>query len=138
MKLYPSLTKFRKYFKIRKNKKVSSIINLQQSYYGIKAKEAKLISDKFLDKLSLSLRRKLKRQGKIWFRCIPFISVTSKPLEVRMGKGKGNHSYWVYPLKKGQIFLEIIIKKNIILFEKIVRVLQKKLPFKFIVIKKRK
>lgn len=91
-----------------------------------------------MDKLLLSLKRKLKKRGKIWFRCIPFISITSKPLEVRMGKGKGNHSFWVYPLKKGQIFLEISIKKNVIIFEDIIRILKARLPFKFIITKKRK
>lgn len=55
-----------------------------------------------------------------------------------MGKGKGNHVYWVYPLRKGQVFIEIKLSKNFILYKNIIRILKMKLPFKFIIIKKKK
>ena len=59
----------------------------------------------------LSLRRvitlKLKRQGQIWIRVFPDISVSEKPAEVRMGKGKGSPSFWICRIQKGQILFEL-------------------------------
>jgi large subunit ribosomal protein L16 len=49
----------------------------------------------------------MKRQGRLWLHLFPHIPVTSKPTEVRMGKGKGNISYWAMPIKPGKILFEI-------------------------------
>jgi len=65
----------------------------------------------------------------VWFRCIPHIGITQKPLEVRMGKGKGPHFAWVYHVKKGQIFLEFI-NNDPFLLNYLLRAMKMKLPFK--------
>jgi len=104
MKFYPSFSKYNKFFKIRKNKSVRKNQTIVFGKYGIKALESIKISHVFIEKLNLFLKRKIKKKGKIIFRCIPYIADSKKPLEVRMGKGKGPNTHWIYPIKKGQIF----------------------------------
>jgi len=116
MKFYPSFSKYNKFFKIRKNKSVRKNQTIVFGKYGIKALESIKISHVFIEKLNLFLKRKIKKKGKIIFRCIPYISDSKKPLEVRMGKGKGPNTNWIYPIKKGQIFLELNYYKTPLLF----------------------
>lgn len=105
--------------------------------YGFKALKSVLISHIFLEKLHMFLRRKLKKKlGKVWFRVIPFFGVTKKPLEVRMGKGKGGHELWCYQVKKGQIFMELTCFDNV-LFDFIFRSIYMKFPFKTKLIRKK-
>lgn len=112
MKFYPSFSKYNKFFKIRKNKSVRKNQTIVFGKYGIKALESVKISHVFIEKLNLFLKRKIKKKGKIIFRCIPYIADSRKPLEVRMGKGKGPNTNWIYPIKKGQILWNLIIIKH--------------------------
>jgi len=129
MKYFPSFTIYRKYFKIRKYKTLYTSANLVFGHFGVKALESAFLSSVFLEKLHLFLKRKLKKRGKVWFRVIPHIGVSKKPLEVRMGKGKGPHNLWVYQVKKAQVFIELSIF-DVFLLKRLKHTLKMKLPMK--------
>ena len=84
----------------------------------------------FIEKLHLFIKRKLKRKGgKVWFRIVPFVGLTEKAVGVRMGKGKGLRNGWFYPIKKAQVFMELIVFDRILL-NRILKGLKMKLPLK--------
>jgi len=100
---------------------------IQFGQYAIKVQKAGQISSKLLEGFRRTLTRNFNRKGKIWIRIFPRIGITKKPLEVRMGKGKGTPQFWVAPVKTGQILFEVegvqfdVLKKS-------VNVLQKRSP----------
>lgn len=103
----PKRTKFRKFHKGRISGIVSNTDQLRFGQYGIKALECARIPSKTIEAVRRVITRKFKRTGAIWIRIFPDIAVSSKPAEVRMGKGKGAPSYWVCRIKKGQILFEM-------------------------------
>jgi len=129
MKYFPSSTVYKKFFKIRKYKTFFFNKPLYFGLLGVKALESAFLSNFLLEKLHLFLKRKFKKKGKVWFRVIPHIGVTKKPLEVRMGKGKGPHDSWVYHVKKAQIIMELTIY-DFFLLKRIKKALKMKLPLK--------
>lgn len=97
--------------------------------FGIQSLESGKITFKQIEACRRTLRRGLKKKGKIWIRCFPRAQYFKKPIASRMGKGKGKFSHWFSPIKKGQILFEINIKLKSV--RKIFRVLEKgctKLP----------
>jgi len=76
--------------------------------FGIKSLENTRLTTKQLDTFLFTLKKQIKKTGKIWQCVQPVRSVTSKPNEVRMGKGKGAIKCWVAPVKKGQILYEVL------------------------------
>lgn len=106
----PKQTKYRKMFKIflrTKNKKNECRSNfLAFGSYGIFSTEFGLIKPEQIESVRRLLNKRLKKVGNYWIRIFPFIPVTKKPVEVRMGKGKGNVSFWVFPIVKGRILFE--------------------------------
>lgn len=74
---------------------------------GLKCIESGIITSRQLESARQAINRKMKRKGKIWIRIFPSIPVTSKPNEVRMGKGKGNLSYWCAKVSSGTLLFEI-------------------------------
>ena len=105
----PKRTKFKKFHKVRPCGIITNQSELAFGVYGLKVLKAGRISAKVLETLRRSITRKLKRKGQVWIRVFPDMSVTSKPAEVRMGKGKGSHDFWVASVKSGQIIFEIDI-----------------------------
>lgn len=75
--------------------------------YAIKALECKRITPSTIEAVRRTIARSLKRNGQIWVRIYPDISITKKPLEMRMGKGKGAISDWIFRIKAGQNLFEI-------------------------------
>lgn len=75
--------------------------------YALKSLENGRLSGAQLEAARRVLSKKIKKIGKLWIRVFPFVPVSEKPLEVRMGKGKGYVEYWVCPIKAGQIIFEI-------------------------------
>lgn len=90
------------------------------------------MTSKHYNSLQLVIKRALKKRGQFFFRKLPYTFTTKKPLEVRMGKGKGNHDNWVCVLKPGQILLEFnfLKKLNMFLIMNIIRKCMKRLPVK--------
>lgn len=74
---------------------------------GLKSVESGTISIKQLEAARQAISRKIKRSGKLWARVQPTIPITSKPLEVRMGKGKGNVKYWAARVRGGTVLFEL-------------------------------
>lgn len=108
MKL-PQNRKYKKHQKCltflkRKNVQQPTLYN---GIVGLVSKESTRLTDSQIEAMRLGLMRFLKKKGKIWINVFPHIPVTSKPSETRMGKGKGNVSYYYFPLRKNKVILEI-------------------------------
>jgi large subunit ribosomal protein L16 len=75
--------------------------------YGLKAAERGRVSARQIEAARRAMTRKVKRNGKIWIRIFPDVPISSKPLEVRMGKGKGNVDYWCSKVQPGTVLYEM-------------------------------
>ena len=105
--LSPAKVKFRKRQKGRM--KGTAIRGAKVSFgdYGLMALEPGLITQRQIEAARIAMTRYVKRSGKIWIRMFPDKPMTSKPAEVRMGKGKGSPEGWVAPVKPGRIMYEM-------------------------------
>ena len=74
--------------------------------FAIKSLEASWITSRQIEAARIAMTRAMKREGQVWIRVFPDRPVTSKPAEVRMGKGKGAPEYWMAPVKRGRIIFE--------------------------------
>lgn len=104
--LCPKRTKFRKMHKGR-NRGVVVDENISFGTFALKATSRGRIKSCQIEAARRAISRAIKRQGKIWIRIFPDKPITEKPLEVRMGKGKGNVEYWVALIQPGKILYEI-------------------------------
>ncbi len=104
--LQPKRTKFRKMHKGR-NRGLIIGTHLSFGNFGLKAIDRGRLTSRQIESARRAMTRAIKRQGKIWIRIFPDKPITVKPLEVRMGKGKGNVEYWVALIKPGKILYEI-------------------------------
>ena len=105
--LQPKRTKFRKMFK-GKNRGLAQTGNkVSFGEYGLKAAERGRVSARQIEAARRAMTRKVKRTGKIWIRIFPDVPISSKPLEVRMGKGKGNVDYWCSKVQPGTVLYEM-------------------------------
>ena len=75
--------------------------------YGLQAMTRGYISNNQIEAARVAINRHLKRRGKVWIRLFPYKPITKKPLEVRMGKGKGNVEGYVAPVKPGRVLFEV-------------------------------
>ena len=75
--------------------------------FALKALDQHWITDRQIEAARQALTREMKREGNVWIRIFPDVPVTSKPTEVRMGKGKGSVDYWAFRVKPGRIMFEI-------------------------------
>lgn len=113
--------------RIQLNKYNNSSFFLRYGIAGLKAKEAGRITPKQLESVRRYLSREMGRDGLIWFMIFPDISITKKPREVRMGKGKGSIVVWVAKVYKGKVILELVAP--IVGSEyTLLKIAQKKLP----------
>ncbi|WWO97780.1 MAG: 50S ribosomal protein L16 [Candidatus Dasytiphilus stammeri] len=103
--LQPKRTKFRKMQKGR-NRGFSNN-QIEFGSFGLKAITRGQLTSRQIEAARRALNRAIKRQGKIWIRVFPDKPMTKKPLEVRMGKGKGNVEYWVAVIQPGKIIYEM-------------------------------
>lgn len=104
--LQPKQTKFRKMQKGR-NRGISGDRKINFGIFALKAITRGRLTSRQIESARRAISRSMKRQGKIWIRVFPDKPITKKPLEVRMGKGKGNVEYWVALVKPGKILYEI-------------------------------
>ena len=105
--LQPMRTKFRKAHKGRIHGLATSAQNLAFGQFGLKAMEPERISARQIEAARRALTRNMKRSGRVWIRVFPDVPVSKKPLEVRMGSGKGTPELWVARVKPGRILFEI-------------------------------
>ena len=105
--LQPMRTKFRKAHKGRIHGIASSAATLAFGQYGLKALEPERITARQIEAARRALTRHMKRSGRVWIRVFPDVPVSKKPLEVRMGSGKGTPELWVCRVKPGRILFEL-------------------------------
>ena len=105
--LSPKRTKYRKAHKGRIHGMTKGGALLNFAPYGLKAQEPGRISARQIEAARRAIVRHVRRQGKIWIRVFPDVPVSSKPTEVRMGKGKGSPDYWAARVAPGRILFEM-------------------------------
>jgi large subunit ribosomal protein L16 len=105
--LQPKRTKFRRQFKGRIHGLAKGGTVLNFGTYGLKAVEPERITAREIEAARRAITRHMKRAGRVWIRVFPDVPVSSKPAEVRMGKGKGAPDFWVSKIKPGRILFEI-------------------------------
>jgi large subunit ribosomal protein L16 len=105
--LQPTRTKFRKAHKGRIHGKATSAAVLAFGQFGLKAIEPERITARQIEAARRALTRHMKRSGRVWIRVFPDVPVSKKPLEVRMGSGKGTPELWVCRVKPGRILFEL-------------------------------
>ncbi len=105
--LQPKRTKFRKQMKGRNRGLSHRGSKVSFGEYGLKATGRGRITARQIEAARRAMTRHVKRGGKIWIRVFPDKPITSKPLEVRMGKGKGNVEYWVAQIQPGKVLYEM-------------------------------
>ncbi|EJF75788.1 50S ribosomal protein L16 [Bartonella alsatica] len=105
--LQPKRTKFRKQFKGRIRGVSKGGVDLNFGAYGLKAVEPERITARQIEAARRAITRYMKRSGRVWIRIFPDLPVTSKPTEVRMGKGKGSVDYWAARVAPGRIMFEL-------------------------------
>jgi large subunit ribosomal protein L16 len=105
--LQPKRTKFRKMHKGRNTGLATSGANVSFGEYALKATTRGRLTARQIEAARRAITRHIKRGGKIWIRIFPDVPVTKKPLEVRMGSGKGNVEYWVAKIQPGRVLYEI-------------------------------
>ena len=105
--LQPKRTKFRKQFKGRNRGLATTGNAVSFGEYGLKATGRGRITARQIEAARRAMTRHIKRGGKIWIRIFPDKPITKKPLEVRMGKGKGNVEYWVSQIQPGRMLYEM-------------------------------
>jgi len=105
--LQPKRTKFRKQMKGRNRGLATTGNKVSFGQYGLKATARGRITARQIEAARRAMTRYIKRGGKIWIRVFPDKPVTKKPLEVRMGKGKGSVEYWVSQIRPGKMLYEM-------------------------------
>lgn len=130
MLLQPNKTKFKKIKKSRLKQfdfKANEIIN---GNYALKAKNSGHISAKSLESARQVLNKHAKRQGgKVWTKIFPFFPITAKPVETRMGKGKGSVHHWSAKVSCGTVIFEVI-GMNFVSVLNVFKIVSTKLPVK--------
>ena len=105
--LQPKRTKFRKVMKGRNTGLAHRSNKVSFGEYGLKATTRGRITARQIEAARRTMTRRIKRGGKIWIRVFPDKPISSKPLEVRMGKGKGSVEYWVAEIQPGRMLYEM-------------------------------
>lgn len=105
--LSPKKTKFRKAHKGRIKGNAKGGTDILFGSYALKAMEPERITARQIESCRRAINRHLRRVGRLWIRVFPDVPVSSKPAEVRMGKGKGSVEYWAARVKPGRIMFEL-------------------------------
>jgi len=105
--LQPKRTKYRKMFKGRIHGEAKGGFLINFGSYALKATEPERVTARQIEAARRAITRHMKRQGRVWIRIFPDVPVSAKPVEVRMGSGKGSTDYWAAKVKPGRIMFEI-------------------------------
>jgi len=126
--LQPKRTKFRKQFKGKNRGLAHRGADVSFGEFGLKATTRGRLTARQIEAARRAMTRYVKRGGKIWIRVFPDKPITAKPIEVRMGKGKGNVEYWVAEIKPGKVLYEMEGVSEVVAREAF-RLASSKLPF---------
>ncbi|MGF1554859.1 50S ribosomal protein L16 [Paucihalobacter sp.] len=105
--LQPKRTKFRKVQKGRMKGNAGRGHLLSNGMFGIKSLDESFLTSRQIEAARIAATRYMKREGQLWIKIFPDKPITKKPLEVRMGKGKGAVEYWVAVVKPGRMLFEV-------------------------------
>lgn len=105
--LMPKRTKYRKPHRVSYEGKAKGGTTVAFGEYGLQAQTGAWITNRQIEAARIAMTRYMKRYGKVWIRIFPHLAKTAKPLEVRMGSGKGAPDGWVAVVKEGKIMFEI-------------------------------
>jgi large subunit ribosomal protein L16 len=105
--LQPKRTKFRKQQKGRMKGNAGRGHQLSSGMFGIKSLDSNFITSRQIEAARIAATRYMKREGQLWIMIFPDKPITKKPLEVRMGKGKGAVEYWAAVVKPGRMLFEV-------------------------------
>ena len=105
--LQPKKTKYKKQQKGKLRGFATSGAKVNFGNYGLKATTRGRVTARQIEAARRAMTRHIKRGGKVWIRIFPDVPITKKPVEVRMGKGKGNVEYWVAKVQPGKILYEM-------------------------------
>ncbi len=105
--LQPKRTKYRKAHKGRIKGNAKGGFNINFGTYGLKSMDAERITSRQIEAARRAITRHMKRAGRVWIRIFPDVPISKKPVEVRMGKGKGTPEFWAARVKPGRIMFEI-------------------------------
>jgi len=128
--LMPKRTKYRRVQKGRIKGNATRGTRINFGDFGIKALEPGRITSRQIEAARIAMTRRMKRVGRVWIRIFPDKSITKKPAETRMGKGKGSPEYWVAVVKPGRVLFEIGGNVTPELAKEALRLAQQKLPIK--------
>ncbi len=107
MPLMPKRTKHRKVQKGSRSGSAKAGTSVDFGDYGLKSMSRGWLKATQIEACRVAINRHMKRKGKLWIRVFPDKPVTTKPIEVRMGKGKGNPEYWAAVIRPGRILFEV-------------------------------
>lgn len=105
--LIPKRTKYRRPHRVKYEGKAKSGTTVSFGDYGLQSLDGAWITSRQIESARVAVNRFMKRQGKVWIRIFPHIAKTAKPLEVRMGSGKGAPEGWVAVVKEGTVMFEV-------------------------------
>ena len=105
--LLPKRVKYRKQFRGRMKGKANRGNTVSHGDFGLQALEPAWITNRQIEAARIAINRHMNRGGKVWIRIFPHLAKTKKPLEVRMGSGKGAPEQWVAVVKKGRVMFEV-------------------------------
>ncbi len=105
--LMPAKVKFRKQSRGRMKGQATRGNDLSFGEFGLQALECGWLTSRQIEAGRITITRHMKRKGKMWIRTFPWKSITKKPTEVRMGKGKGDPEMWVDVIRPGKVLFEL-------------------------------
>jgi len=105
--LMPKRTKYRRPHRIKYEGVTKGGAKVSFGEYGLQAQEGAWITSRQIEAARVAMNRYMKRGGQVWIRIFPHLAKTKKPLEVRMGSGKGSPEEWVAVVKKGRVMFEV-------------------------------
>ena len=105
--LIPSRTKYRRVHRLKYEGRAKGNRELHFGDYGLMAREGAWITNNQIEAARIAMTRYMKRGGKVWIKIFPHMAKTKKPLEVRMGSGKGAPEGWVAPVQAGRVLFEV-------------------------------
>ena len=133
--LMPKRTKYRRPHRIKYEGKTKGGNTVAFGEYGLVALEGAWITSRQIEAGRIAINRHMKRGGKLWIRIFPHLAKTKKPLEVRMGSGKGAPEEWVAVVKEGRVMFEVAEVSEEVAREAL-RLAANKLPVRCKIIKK--
>ena len=131
--MQPKKTKYKKSFKGNIYGQEHKVNKLAFGNFGIKVLKAGRIKACQLEAIRKALFKKFKGKNKIWTRIFPNVAVSAKPVEARMGKGKGSISYWCFPIKAGRIIFEVQ-ENSVLVCKEILKITKNKLRLPIILV----